>query len=204
MEKDTGGQSPASAHLKEDTHTQTEGGGWIISKADKFTTSVLNKSFSASACGCACVCTNVQTHRRTSEISSLSPGEVLPTQSHRIYFCIPLRFAAKNRASAKRGNDCCAVPWVFSLPYLKIITQQIQKNESRTIVQPSVHCRALQLGTERGPLESLGDLPSSQQMSNDILQPGKLEEAFHVIWSNPTILQMQNLDDKFQQTHCRL
>lgn len=44
-----------------------------------------------------------------------------------IYFYIPARFAAKNRAPEKRGNYFYTVPRFFSLPYFKIITQQSKK-----------------------------------------------------------------------------
>lgn len=57
----------------------------------------------------------------------MSPTESFPTQSNTIYFYIPLRFEAKNTAPVKRGNNFCAVPGVFSLPYFKIILQLVQK-----------------------------------------------------------------------------
>lgn len=83
------------------------------------------------------------THRRAFEASSVSPTtEFFPTQSHRIYFCIPVRLAAKNRASVKRGNNCCAIPRVFSLPYLKTIAQQVQQRiqNNRTASHTAMHC----------------------------------------------------------------
>jgi hypothetical protein len=45
-----------------------------------------------------------------------------------------VRFAAKYRAPVKRGNNYWFVPGVFSLPYLKIITQQVQKLQNNSTV----------------------------------------------------------------------
>lgn len=82
-----------------------------------------------------------------------------------IYFCIPGRFAAKNRAPVKRGNNFYTVPGFFSLPYFKIITQF--KKKSRTIVQCSmhwVHITADILELNRINSSVLSNLPSLRKL----------------------------------------
>lgn len=114
-----------------------------------------------------------------------------------IYFYIPARFAAKNRAPVKRGNNFCPVPRFFSLPYFKIITQQIKnkiQNNSTVFYTLGIHhCR--HSGTTQNQFGCC-NLPSSWKTSNDTLQRWGLEPSFQSMWSDPIILQMKILGNK--------